>query len=251
MKKEKRKTGKVWYRTIEILACIIAFAMAWMMTFGTGDMGNLYKMYGDLPTLLLIVVSALLVLVFAGIEKDFFGGFRLAFTRRKGISRMELQRALNAFRYVERTVVLTAVIAMVFPLTDIFYHLDGINIWALGPVLGVLNLTILYSAVLLLILTPVKIRLERRIISYMEEPEDEEAERKEADGQRLYFGLRSLGLTDREAEVARLAASGMTNAQIGQELYISMATVKKHMTHVLEKTQCGDREALTEKIRGM
>ena len=60
-----------------------------------------------------------------------------------------------------------------------------------------------------------------------------------------------MGLTDREAEVARLAAAGMTNTQISQELYISMATVKKHMTHVLEKTQCEDREALAEKVRGM
>ena len=42
------------------------------------------------------------------------------------------------------------------------------------------------------------------LISYMEEPQDSEAERAEADGQRVYFGLRAMGLTDRESEVARL-----------------------------------------------
>ena len=49
--------------------------------------------------------------------------------------------------------------------------------------------------------------------------------------------------------MARLAASGMTNSEIGQSLYISTATVKKHMTHILEKTGCQDREALTKTIR--
>ncbi|MCI9144107.1 MAG: hypothetical protein HFH87_16065 [Lachnospiraceae bacterium] len=206
-------------------------------------------MYVDGPTFLLIAVTVLLVLLIAGVEKDFIRGLYLAFSRKKGVSRIELQTSLKAIQYVERTVMLVMILVLVVPMVDIFYHMD--NMITAGPALGVLSLGVLYPVLFLLILMPVKMRLGQKVISYMEEPEDKEAERKEADGQRLYFGLRSLGLTDREAEVARLAATGMTNAEIGQELYISMATVKKHMTHVLEKTQCGDREALAEKVRGM
>ena len=249
LEKEKRKTGRTWTRGIWIVLSALGMLVVWSMEFGFYSPGNFYKMYVDVPTFLLIVVTVLLVLLIAGVEKDFIRGFGLAFSRKKGVSRIELQKSLKTIQYVERTVMLVAILVLVVPLVDIFYHMD--NAITAGPALGVISLGVLYPVLFLLVLMPVKLRLEQKVISYMEEPEDEEAERKEADGQRLYFGLRSLGLTDREAEVARLAAAGMTNAEIGQELYISMATVKKHMTHVLEKTQCGDREALAEKVRGM
>jgi DNA-binding NarL/FixJ family response regulator len=42
-------------------------------------------------------------------------------------------------------------------------------------------------------------------------------------------------LTERELEVLRLVARGMSNAEIGQELYISETTVKTHITHILQK----------------
>lgn len=42
-------------------------------------------------------------------------------------------------------------------------------------------------------------------------------------------------LTLREAEVARLAGEGMTNAEIGKSLYISEETVRTHMAHILNK----------------
>ena len=41
-------------------------------------------------------------------------------------------------------------------------------------------------------------------------------------------------LTDRELDVLRLIARGLSNAEIGQELYISDATVKTHITHILQ-----------------
>ena len=145
--------------------------------------------------------------------------------------------------------VLSTVLCTIFPLIDIFYHMD--NTITMGPSFAILSLQILYPALLLLLLFPVKARLEQMVVSYMEEPEDSRDEEREADGQRLYFMLRSQGLTDRETEVARLAASGMSNVEIGKELYISTATVKKHMTHILEKMQCTDREALAERVRGM
>src|SRR5688500_1420217 len=48
-------------------------------------------------------------------------------------------------------------------------------------------------------------------------------------------------LTERELDVFRLIARGHSNAEIGQELYISETTVKTHITHILQKLNLRDR----------
>ena len=48
-------------------------------------------------------------------------------------------------------------------------------------------------------------------------------------------------LTDRELEVLRLIARGLSNAEIGEQLFISDATVKTHITHILQKLNLRDR----------
>jgi DNA-binding NarL/FixJ family response regulator len=48
-------------------------------------------------------------------------------------------------------------------------------------------------------------------------------------------------LSDRERDVFRLMARGLSNGEIGQELYISEATVKTHVTHILQKLNLRDR----------
>jgi DNA-binding NarL/FixJ family response regulator len=48
-------------------------------------------------------------------------------------------------------------------------------------------------------------------------------------------------LTTRERDVLRLLAAGRSNAEIGQELYISDTTVKTHVTHILQKLNLRDR----------
>jgi len=48
-------------------------------------------------------------------------------------------------------------------------------------------------------------------------------------------------LSEREREVFRLVARGLSNAEIGQELFISDTTVKTHVTHILAKLGLRDR----------
>jgi len=48
-------------------------------------------------------------------------------------------------------------------------------------------------------------------------------------------------LSERERDVFRLMSNGLSNAEIGKELYISETTVKTHVTHILQKLNLRDR----------
>jgi DNA-binding NarL/FixJ family response regulator len=48
-------------------------------------------------------------------------------------------------------------------------------------------------------------------------------------------------LTTREMEVFRLIARGLSNVEIGEQLFISDTTVKTHVTHVFQKLNLRDR----------
>ena len=51
-------------------------------------------------------------------------------------------------------------------------------------------------------------------------------------------------LTDREREVLALVGRGLSNAEIGAQLYVSPATAKTHVSHVMTKLYARDRAQL-------
>ncbi len=57
-------------------------------------------------------------------------------------------------------------------------------------------------------------------------------------------------LTEREREVLRLAACGMSNSRIAARLFISLRTVQVHLTHIFNKLGVGSRtEAVIAGLR--
>jgi DNA-binding NarL/FixJ family response regulator len=68
---------------------------------------------------------------------------------------------------------------------------------------------------------------------------DEVSKRPAADGRARLPGLDDL--TDREMEVLKLMARGLSNGEIAQQLFLGEATVKTHVGRVLTKLDVRDR----------
>lgn len=58
------------------------------------------------------------------------------------------------------------------------------------------------------------------------------------------------GLTPREMEVLELVVAGLNNREIAEELFVSRATAKAHVSHILDKMDVSNRaEAITLAFR--
>lgn len=63
-----------------------------------------------------------------------------------------------------------------------------------------------------------------------------------------YDLFQKMGLTRRECEIALLVCQGMSNGEIAENLCISEATVKKHISNIFEKLGCSRREQIRQKL---
>ncbi|NLV22743.1 MAG: helix-turn-helix transcriptional regulator [Syntrophomonadaceae bacterium] len=65
----------------------------------------------------------------------------------------------------------------------------------------------------------------------------------------LFSGDLPPDLTEREYEVAKLAAAGLRNSEIAEKLIITESTVRAHMRAIFQKLQIDRRARLAEKLR--
>ena len=56
-------------------------------------------------------------------------------------------------------------------------------------------------------------------------------------------------LSSREAEVAKWLVNGLSNSEIGEKMFISIRTVKAHLTSIFKKTGCRDRLELATRMK--
>jgi DNA-binding NarL/FixJ family response regulator len=61
--------------------------------------------------------------------------------------------------------------------------------------------------------------------------------------------LGNLGLTERERDVAELAVSGFSYAQIARDLFVAQTTVGYHLSNIYAKCGVRSRHELTELVR--
>ncbi len=70
-----------------------------------------------------------------------------------------------------------------------------------------------------------------------------------AGGRRRSPATRSTGLTPTQLEIASLAAGGLTNSQIANQLFLSARTVEHHLTHVYETLGIASRRDLRRRLQ--
>ena len=63
--------------------------------------------------------------------------------------------------------------------------------------------------------------------------------------------IKSSGLSKREYEILELMAQGLSNKQIGEQLYISESTVKTHVSNVLSKLNSSRRTQAVQIARDL
>ena len=55
------------------------------------------------------------------------------------------------------------------------------------------------------------------------------------------YDILAESLSDRERQVLQLVSEGLTNQEIGETLFLSESTVKKHLANILDKLHLGNR----------
>jgi DNA-binding CsgD family transcriptional regulator len=88
-----------------------------------------------------------------------------------------------------------------------------------------------------------KVKVETRIIEkeiYIDKPVETEINQKE---------IEKLGISKRELEVLNLMASGLSNEEIAEKLFVSLNTVKTHSSNIFLKLDVKRRTQAVEKAK--
>jgi DNA-binding NarL/FixJ family response regulator len=141
---------------------------------------------------------------------------------------------IEATRRITDTTSCRVLVLTTFDLDE--YAYEGLRAGASGFLLKDVTPEALYDAIRVVaagdaVLSP---RITRELI-------DRFAEGRPVSGADPGSSARIAALTSREHEVLELVASGLSNAEIAQRLFLAEATVKTHITRILAKLGLRDR----------
>lgn len=151
---------------MEIISIVLGMVL--MCCLGEAGAASIIGFF-DLPSLLLILVLTLPILFRNGLGKDFLRAFKLlkkSYHCRLG----ELRRTLDAVELMQKQIIWAAVIIMVVSFIQVMANVS--DLYLIGPNLAVVGLSILYVAMMELLLLPLRFEVKRRIIDYMEEEQE-------------------------------------------------------------------------------
>ncbi|MBR1391585.1 MAG: helix-turn-helix transcriptional regulator [Lachnospiraceae bacterium] len=159
MEENKTQREKLWWNVIGTLIGLLAvFAMIGYTVIVSAGFNNfyLYELI-DIPSLLMDLIALAIILGAAGLMKDFFRGFQIAFKGRGKLTNAELDRALIAQKYAIRILLLTGPLTVLVQLSVILHQLSSPD--ALGSPIAIAIISLLYAFALAIILSFVELRI--------------------------------------------------------------------------------------------
>lgn len=156
MKATAEQRSKQRYTTIGTVIGFLALVVALLLLMLSSTQGNI-SWFIDFPSMLGIVGITLLVLAASGMTRDFFGAFSVCYGKAADVSKEKIERALNAFRVVIVTLLVSGGFMFVVNLAAILGTLTSFEY--LGPMVYVALMALFYSFLFVLLLTPTAARL--------------------------------------------------------------------------------------------
>lgn len=163
---EKRKNGTINILLVEVVSLFAGFIFLLIMNWDSGwNFHSIYR-YVDLVVLVLLLVLTLPTLITSGMWRDFVRALSLR-RPEEGWKLYELKRTLDAIELLQKQFIYAAVLVVMFQLIGMLYNMSELS--TIGPALAYVLMTGLYTAVIELLLIPLKVGVQREITDYMEE----------------------------------------------------------------------------------
>lgn len=139
--------------------------------FQGGGLRYMADVLFDLSSLIIILVFTVPVLIRSGVWNDFKRAF-LLLKKEYSCHLSELKRTQDVLEMLQRQVFCAGIVATLLTFINILHSLTELS--ALGPKVAVAILTVLYAAVIEMLILPLQFEVKRRIIDYMDFDEDME-----------------------------------------------------------------------------
>lgn len=158
-----------------------------------------------------------------------------------------------------RFYVFASTLSLIFTLNFFIFRFIGLNFLNLMPgelkFANILQMFVLSIGILhrVKVLHKEHAYYREEIQRYLKERPTNEVEDVETSLEQDTFGQLQdqFGLSEREIDVLKLLANGLTNQQIGETLYLSSNTVKFHIRNIYLKMDINNRAQAVSKIHGV